>query len=199
MQALELKVPPPVVALLVAAAMWGVASVTARIEMPVLVRVGATLAFAIAGVGIAISGVIGFRRARTTVNPMKPEAASSLVTSGVYRFTRNPMYLGLCLLLVAWALFLSSPLAFLGPILFILYMNRFQIASEETALSATFGEEFANYKAKVRRWILGLTLRSTRRAATCLLASRPSARRAGYRQRWASGTRWRTNRSILST
>jgi len=63
------------------------------------------------------------------------------------------MYLGLCLLLVAWALFLSSPLAFLGPLLFILYMNRFQIAPEETALSAIFGEEFANYKANVRRWI----------------------------------------------
>jgi protein-S-isoprenylcysteine O-methyltransferase Ste14 len=84
---------------------------------------------------------------------MKPEIASSLVTSGAYRFTRNPMYLGLCLLLVAWALFLSSLLAFVGPLLFILYMNRFQIAPEETALSTIFGEEFANYKAKVRRWI----------------------------------------------
>ena len=153
MQALELKVPPPIVALLVAGAMWAIALMAERIEVTALVRVGATLAFAIAGVGIAISGVIGFRRAHTTVNPTKPEAASSLVTSGVYRFTRNPMYLGLCLLLVAWALFLSSPLAFLGPLLFILYMNRFQIAPEETALSAIFGEGFANYKAKVRRWI----------------------------------------------
>ena len=153
MQALELKVPPPIVALLVAGAMWAIALMAERIEMTAPVRVGATLAFAIAGFGIVISGVIGFRRAHTTVNPTKPEAASSLVTSGVYRFTRNPMYLGLCLLLVAWALFLSSPLASLGPLLFILYMNRFQIAPEETALSAIFGEEFANYKAKVRRWI----------------------------------------------
>ena len=153
MHALELKVPPPIVALLVAVAMWAIALTAARIEMPMLVRVGAALAFAIAGVGIAISGVIGFRHARTTVNPMKPEAASSLVTSGVYRFTRNPMYLGLCLVLVAWALLLSSPLALLGPVLFILYINRFQITPEETALSAIFEEEFATYKAKVRRWI----------------------------------------------
>ena len=153
MQALELKVPPPVVALLVAAAMWGVASVTARIEMPLLVRASAALAFAIAGVGMAISGVIAFHHARTTVSPVKPDSASSLVTSGVYRFTRNPMYLGLCLVLLAWACALSSALTFLGPILFILYINRFQIVPEETALSRIFGAAFSNYQAKVRRWL----------------------------------------------
>jgi protein-S-isoprenylcysteine O-methyltransferase Ste14 len=153
MRPLELKVPPPVVAVLVAAAMWGVALVTARIEMPVLVRVSAALAFAVAGVGIAISGLIAFRRARTTVSPVKPEGASSLVTSGVYRFTRNPMYLGLCLVLIAWGLVLSSTLAFFGPVAFILYISRFQIAPEETALSMIFGEAFSSYKAKVRRWI----------------------------------------------
>ena len=153
MQALELKVPPPIVALLVAGAMWAIALMAERIEMTALVRVGATLAFAIAGVGIAISGVIGFRRAHTTVNPTKPKAASSLVTSGVYRFTRNPMYLGLCLVLLAWASFLSSALAFLGPILFIFYINRFQIVPEETALSRIFGAAFSNYQAKVRRWL----------------------------------------------
>ena len=153
MQALELKVPPPAVALLAAAAMWGVASVTARIEIPVLVRASAALAFAIAGVGMAISGVIAFRLARTTISPVKPDASSSLVTSGVYRFTRNPMYLGLCLVLLAWASFLSSALAFLGPILFIFYINRFQIVPEETALSRIFGAAFSNYQVKVRRWL----------------------------------------------
>jgi protein-S-isoprenylcysteine O-methyltransferase Ste14 len=153
LHALDLKIPPPIVTLLVAAAMWAVARTSAGMEMPTLVRVGAALACAIAGVGIAMAGVIGFRRAGTTVNPKKPNAASSLVTGGVYRFTRNPMYLGLCLVLLAWALFLSSPLAFLGPVLFILYINRFQVAPEETALSAIFGEAFADYKAKVRRWI----------------------------------------------
>jgi protein-S-isoprenylcysteine O-methyltransferase Ste14 len=153
MHALKIKVPPPVVALLVAVAMWVVALIAGRSEMSAAGRVGAAFVFAIAGAGIAIAGVVAFRRARTTVNPMKPEAASSLVTSGIYRFTRNPMYLGLCLVLVAWALFLLSPLAFLGPILFILYINRFQIAAEEAALVAIFGGEFASYKAKVRRWI----------------------------------------------
>ena len=153
MHALKLKVPPPIVALLVAVAMWAVALMAGDIEMSAPGRIAAALAFAITGAGIAISGVLAFRRARTTINPLKPEAASSLVTSGVYRLTRNPMYLGLCLALVAWALFLFSPLAFLGPLLFILYINRFQIAPEETALAAGFEEEFANYKLKVRRWI----------------------------------------------
>ncbi len=153
MQALELRVPPPVVALAVAAAMWGAALVTARIEMSVLLRVSATLAFAIAGIGIAVSGVIAFRRAHTTLSPVKPEAASFLVTSGVYRFTRNPMYLGLCLVLLAWATLLSSAVALLGPLVFMLYIGRFQIVPEETALSERFGEAFSNYKRKVRRWI----------------------------------------------
>ena len=153
MRALKIKVPPPIVALVVAVAMWIVALMAGRNEMSAPGRIGAALAFAIAGAGIAIAGVAAFRRARTTINPMKPEAASSLVTSGVYRFTRNPMYLGLCLVLVAWALFLFSPLAFLGPLLFILYLNRFQIAPEEIALAAIFGEEYTNYRAKVRRWV----------------------------------------------
>jgi protein-S-isoprenylcysteine O-methyltransferase Ste14 len=153
MRTLELRVPPPFLALLVAAAMWGIAFATARIEMPVLVRLGAAIASAIAGISIAISGVIAFRRAHTTVSPMNPEATSSLVTSGVYRFTRNPMYLGLCLVLLAWAFLLSSALAFLGPVVFIFYISRFQIASEETALSKRFGEAFSKYEAKVRRWI----------------------------------------------
>jgi protein-S-isoprenylcysteine O-methyltransferase Ste14 len=75
------------------------------------------------------------------------------VTSGVYRFTRNPMYLGLCFVLLAWAVFLSSAWAFMGPGAFVLYINRFQIAPEENALSKLFGPAFAKYQSKVRRWL----------------------------------------------
>jgi len=153
MQTLELKVPPPVVALIVAAAMWGAAQLTFRIEMSVLVRLGGALAFALVGVGVALAGVIACHRAHTTVSPLKPQAASSLITSGVFRFTRNPMYLGLCLVLVAWALFLSSALAFLGPVIFVVYIGRFQIVPEETALARIFTDAYADYRAKVRRWI----------------------------------------------
>lgn len=150
---LELKVPPPAVVVIVAAAMWGISLVTARFGMPEAVRVPAAIAIAIAGVGIAIAAIVAFRHAHTTISPVKPEAASSLVTSGVFGFTRNPMYLGLCLVLVAWAVFLSSAFAFAGPVAFVLYISRFQIAPEERVLARTFGESFSKYRANVRRWI----------------------------------------------
>lgn len=152
MRSLELKIPPPLVALLTAAAMWGFSS-TGRIELPIALRIGVGLVAALAGFGIAISGVIAFRRAHTTVSPLKPETASRLVTSGVYRFTRNPMYLGLCVVLTAWAFVLSSALLLLGPLAFILYITRFQIVPEERMLSRLFGDAFADYQARVRRWI----------------------------------------------
>jgi protein-S-isoprenylcysteine O-methyltransferase Ste14 len=84
---------------------------------------------------------------------LKPEATSSLVTSGVYRFTRNPMYVGLALVLLAWAVFLSSAWTMLGPLTFILYMTRFQIMPEEKVLSGMFGAAYSAYQAKVRRWL----------------------------------------------
>jgi len=153
MHALELKIPPPVVALLVAVAMWGISLVTPSVVVPTPIRVSVAIAIALAGIGIAISGALSFRRARTTVNPLKPETTSSLVTDGVYRFTRNPMYVGVAAVLLAWAVFLSSPLALLGPLVFILYIGRFQIVPEERVLSAMFGAAYSAYRAKVRRWI----------------------------------------------
>lgn len=153
MPSLELKIPPPLVALLIAAAMWALSRMTVTIAMPISLRIGGGVVASLIGFGIAISGVIAFRRAQTTVSPLKPETASRLVTSGVYRFTRNPMYLGLCLVLVAWALFLSSASMLLGPLAFALYITRFQIVPEERMLSKLFGTDFTDYKAKVRRWI----------------------------------------------
>jgi len=153
MQALELKIPPPVVALLIAAAMWGISLTSPSIEVPAFIRIVAAVTIALAGGGVSLSGVISFRRARTTVNPMKPETTSSLVTAGIYRFTRNPMYVGLLFVLVAWAVFLSSAWALVGPMVFMLYTNRFQIIPEERALAALFGAEFDAYTARVRRWL----------------------------------------------
>jgi protein-S-isoprenylcysteine O-methyltransferase Ste14 len=153
MQTLELKIPPPIVALVIAAIMWGISLATPSIEMPALMGVAAAIAIALAGVGTAVSGVIAFRHARTTINPLKPETTSTLVTSGVYRFTRNPMYVGLALVLLAWAVFVSSAWALLGPLVFILYMNRFQIMPEERVLSGMFGTAYSAYQAKVRRWL----------------------------------------------
>jgi len=152
MSSLELKIPPPVVALLVAAAMWGFSLAAPPSSAPSF-RIAVALALAIVGVAFSISGAVAFRRAKTTKNPMRPQAASSLVVTGVYRFTRNPMYLGLSLVLVGWAVFLWSAGALLGPAAFVAYISRFQIAPEERVLNALFGSEYSAYKAKVSRWL----------------------------------------------
>lgn len=106
-----------------------------------------------AGVVVALLGVASFRRARTTVNPLQPAAASHLVVSGIYHRTRNPMYLGMLLVLLGWALFLSNLLAVVLATGFVPLMNRLQILPEERALTALFGSAFADYKSKVRRWL----------------------------------------------
>jgi protein-S-isoprenylcysteine O-methyltransferase Ste14 len=150
---LEHKLPPPLVALCVAFLMWGVARFSGPIAIAFSLRLVAALALACTGLAIAIAGIVQFRRARTTTNPFHPDAASSLVHDGVFRFTRNPMYLGMLLTLLGWAAFLANPMALLLTPVFVLYMNRFQIGPEEQALSARFGVAFDAYTASVRRWL----------------------------------------------
>ncbi len=153
MKTLELKVPPPVVALLLAIAMWLATSASGALAFALPARLEIALAVAALGGAISAAGVVSFRRARTTVNPTRPDTASSLVTTGIYRLTRNPMYLGLFLVLAGWAIHLSNAVAFAGPLLFVLYMDRFQIAPEERALAARFGAAFEDYRRRTRRWI----------------------------------------------
>lgn len=153
MRALEHRIPPPLVGVVVAAAMWGLASFQPLLHIPPFVRQAAVAAFAAAGVAFDVLGLVAFRRARTTVNPLKPGKASALVTRGIYKLTRNPMYVGIALLLTAWACHLSALWPFLGPVLFVLYINRFQIEPEERVLKALFGEEYTAYAARVRRWL----------------------------------------------
>jgi protein-S-isoprenylcysteine O-methyltransferase Ste14 len=153
MNSLELKIPPPFVALALGLLMWLASSVAQLIEVPFALRLGIALALLAVGQSISISGMVAFRRAKTTMNPIEASAASSLVCSGVYRFTRNPMYLGLLITLLAWAVFLSNPLALLFLPLYVLYINRYQIDPEERVLASLFGAEYAAYKKKVRRWL----------------------------------------------
>jgi protein-S-isoprenylcysteine O-methyltransferase Ste14 len=153
MQVLEHRIPPPVVAVLVAAGMWGVSTLRSLLPLPPGIRQLAVAALVAAGVAFDLLGLAAFRRARTTVNPLQPAKASALVTAGVYRITRNPMYVGLALLLAAWVVQLSSLWPLLGPVLFVLYVDRFQIAPEERVLRSMFGDAYAAYAARVRRWL----------------------------------------------
>lgn len=150
---LEAKIPPPAVAAATAVIMWGISRLAPQVAMPSGIRMGLSIAILMVGIAFTVAGMLSFRRARTTINPTKPEEASLLVRTGIYRLTRNPMYLGLLIDLGAWAVFLSSAWSLLGVAGFVLYISRFQIAPEERALSKLFGSEFATYKASVRRWL----------------------------------------------
>lgn len=152
MRFLELRIPPPVVGLIIAAGMWAVAQLPPTVAMPRLVRLLVAVSLLATGVAVALGGVVAFRRARTTVNPLKPETTAALVATGVYSFTRNPMYLGMAAVLLAWAVFLASPWSLAGPVLFAWFITRFQIVPEERVLAGLFGETFAAYRKRVRRW-----------------------------------------------
>jgi protein-S-isoprenylcysteine O-methyltransferase Ste14 len=153
MHALELRIPPPVVALLIGCAMWWLAAFLPTVPLPDGPRRLAALVVFGVGLGFDLAGLVAFFKAGTTINPLSPRRTTALVTGGVYRFTRNPMYVGLALVLVAWAVLQSSVPAFLGPVAFVLYITRFQIAPEERVLSQVFGEEFRRYAARVPRWL----------------------------------------------
>ena len=150
---LELKIPPPAVALLFGFLMWLASSLVAPVEVPFGSRVAVALVLASVGLVFGISAMTSFWRAKTTMNPSKPAASASLVTSGPFRFTRNPMYLSLLLYLLGWAVYLSNVLALLFLPVFVLYINQFQIKPEERVLLSLFGTEFAAYRERVRRWL----------------------------------------------
>ncbi|HEX5792793.1 MAG TPA: isoprenylcysteine carboxylmethyltransferase family protein, partial [Rheinheimera sp.] len=139
MQALELKIPPVVLVALFALAMWLVTQWLPPLALPLDWRLVLAGIFAGAGIAVALSGVLAFRRANTTVDPRVPQQSSSLVIRGIYRYSRNPMYVGFLLLLMAWAFYLMSEAALALLPLFVLYMNRFQIAPEERFLLQKFG------------------------------------------------------------
>lgn len=150
---LDLKVPPLAAVVLTAALMWLGAKALPSSGFALPGRPWLAGGIATAGALVACLGVVSFRRARTTVNPLHPENATALVTSGVYRWTRNPMYLGFLLLLLGWTAWLSNAAALVLLSGFVVFLDRFQIRPEERALESRFGGEFAAYRARVRRWL----------------------------------------------
>ncbi len=155
MRSLELAIPPVALVLIAAAGMvalaWGVPAAT--LPLPATGRWVAAIALVAAGVAVALAGVLAFRRQRTTVNPMAPERATALVAVGIYRASRNPMYLGMLLALAGWAAFLANAAAALLVPAFVAWMTRFQIRPEERALAERFGAPYLAYCAAVRRWL----------------------------------------------
>jgi protein-S-isoprenylcysteine O-methyltransferase Ste14 len=150
---LDNRIPPPIVTLIVGAAMWGSSLLSPVLHLTPAIRFGGSAITALIGFSILATGFITFVRSRTTIDPVQIDRASSLVTGGIFRITRNPMYVGFATILLGWAMFLSAPLAALGPVAFVLFTTRFQIIPEERAMRSKFGWEYEAYRSRVRRWI----------------------------------------------
>jgi protein-S-isoprenylcysteine O-methyltransferase Ste14 len=144
---LETRVPPPLVLLVLAAAATGIAHLTPGLGLRLpYASIAATLLF-LTGLALNLLPKVVFRRARTTANPFRPAATTHLITSGIYEYTRNPMYLGHAMILSGWVVHLGSALALVVVPMFVLYITRFQILPEERVLAATF----PRYEAFCRR------------------------------------------------
>ena len=152
---LEHKIPPPVVGLACAGLAWLLAGAAPALALPWPARpaLAVALLLALAGLELELWGLWVFRRHRTTPNPLSPERARAVVQSGPYRFTRNPMYVGVALQLLGWCAYLRNPLALLALVVFVAYITRFQILPEERALAQNFGEPYLQYLRRVRRWL----------------------------------------------
>lgn len=150
---LQLKIPPVIVTVIVAAGIWCINQYLnfGWAHLPHMLW----LSFIFLGIGgvFGLLGLIQFYRNSTSIDPHKPNKASDLVTNGIYSISRNPMYVGLLLILIAYGFYLGNLLTFLMLPLFIWYMNRYQILPEEKVMEEKFGNEFQKYKSEVRRWL----------------------------------------------
>lgn len=148
-----LKIPPPVIGLLVALAMWLLSSTLPvyRFALP-WQHIFAALILLV-GLSIDFSALWSFRKAKTTINPLKPETTSNVVTTGIYRYSRNPMYLGMLFILTAFAVYLGALTPFLLLPVFVLIISINQIIPEERILRNKFGQPYDDYLASVRRWL----------------------------------------------
>jgi protein-S-isoprenylcysteine O-methyltransferase Ste14 len=147
------KIPPPLTVAFLAAAMWAVDRELplSRLESALLAPLA--VALAAGGLLLGVLAVIAFIRAGTTINPLRPSRATKLITTGVFRYSRNPVYFADALLLAAWATWLGNVCNYLFLLMFIWIIQRWQIVPEERALLALFGENYTRYCAQVRRWL----------------------------------------------
>lgn len=153
MKKLEAKIPPAMLFILAAISIWIISKYTAGFEIKNITKNSIVTLITITGLIFGFSGIISFKKSNTSVDPTNPESADTLVSSGIYRVSRNPMYLSLVFLLIAMVLYLESLWSIIVVCLFVVYMNRFQIIPEERAMIKLFGNEYVDYMQRVRKWI----------------------------------------------
>lgn len=150
---MKLKVPPVIIFFLALTLMFGVYYLLPNFTFRIPYSITSSRVFLLLGVLSGVAGIATFRKKGTTVDPMNPQNASKLVTSGIYRYTRNPMYLGMLFVLIGGLIRLGNPTGLIGIAFFIFWINEFQIKPEERVLTEVFEDEYREYCAKVRRWI----------------------------------------------
>lgn len=147
------RIPPPVVVVIIAAMMWWLERLIAVGEFETEIQPLLAIVFMGAGIGMMLVAAFSFYKARTTINPLDPSKASHLITTGMFGFSRNPIYLADLLILIAWAIWLGNIFNIALLVVFFVYINRFQIVPEEQALTTLFGDAYRDYCSRVRRWI----------------------------------------------
>lgn len=153
MNALENKIPPPIVTAIFALVIWLVRGLGPTIPIYGGLKTAIVAVLVAAALFIDISALLEFRKFKTTINPLSPEKASSIVTTGIFSKTRNPMYLGMLILLIAWAIFNGAIIGLAIIPLFWAYITRFQIIPEERVLIEKFGQEYLDYLKRVKPWL----------------------------------------------
>ena len=148
---MKTKIPPPIIALLCIVINYLSTYLINPIKLPNIEIIGGLILFL--GVATAVLAIILFKKEKTTVNPMKPEETTTLITTGIFSITRNPMYLGLFFVICSTVLLFGSWFGIIILIFFVWYITKFQIIPEEEAMEKLFGVKYDEYRQKVRRWI----------------------------------------------
>ena len=146
-----IKIPPPLIVLVLIVSIYFSSKKIDLINIPMQLEI--SIFILSAGILIFINPVLQFVKSKTTVNPIQFEEVNKLVTSGIFKYSRNPMYLGMLMIVLSTSIFYLNVYSILTPLLFILWINKFQIKREEEFLIEKFGDEYLSYKKKTRRWI----------------------------------------------
>lgn len=150
---LDNKIPPPIIALFAALGIYFTRYFPLTIQYESSYALVVAIVFIVLGLLIPLVANLSFRKASTTINPLKPDSASALVTTGVFAYSRNPMYLGMLLILCGLVFYWSYYLSFFWVIAFFAYITAFQIKPEEQAMATLFAAEYEQYKLTTRRWL----------------------------------------------
>lgn len=146
---MELKIPPPLLFICATALIYALPDLFPKLMW--LQFLAILLAFI--GLCLDLASLWVFLRHKTTISPFTPNNTRTLVITGIYRFSRNPMYLSFVCYLAAFSLWLANPFAVVVIAVFVAYLTHFQIVPEERILQAKFGQTYRDYQAKVRRWL----------------------------------------------